>query len=209
MVGVPKWLDSDKIDVEAKVASDNMVQGGSTMQGIPPIALEDLREMLKQLLIERFEMKTHTDNLPGDAYTLVAVNPKMAKADPTERARCKVGPAAHPIMNMLVTCQNVTMAQAAELFPTFAAWYLHYPVVDKTGLQGGWDFTLNWSSGDHMPSFGGQGPSDAGSETASDPNGAVSFYDAVSKELGLKLIKEKRPEPVLVIDHIDEQPTPN
>jgi uncharacterized protein (TIGR03435 family) len=37
----------------------------------------------------------------------------------------------------------------------------------------------------------------------------VSFYDAVRKELGLKLVKEKRPEPVLVIDHIDEQPTPN
>jgi uncharacterized protein (TIGR03435 family) len=211
IVGAPKWLDSDKIDVEAKVASDNMVQGGSTMQGIPPIALEDLRAMLKQLLIERFEIKTHIDNLPEDAYTLVAVNPKMAKADPTERARCKVssGPADHPLMNMLVTCQNVTMAQAAELFPTFAAWYLHYPVVDKTGLKGGWDFTLNWSSGDHMPSFGGQRPPDAASETASDPNGAVSFYDAVSKDLGLKLVKEKRPEPVLVIDHIDEQPTPN
>lgn len=211
LVGAPKWLDSDKIDVEAKVASENMVQGGSTMQGIPPIALEDLREMLKQLLIERFEMKTHTDNLPEDAYTLVAVNPKMTKADPTERARCKVGPGPvdHPIMNMLVTCQNVTMAQAAELFPTFAAWYLHYPVVDKTGLKGGWDFTLNWSSGDHMASVGGQGTTDAASETASDPNGAVSFYDAVSKELGLKLVKEKRPEPILVIDHIDEQPTPN
>jgi hypothetical protein len=26
MVGAPKWLDSDKIDVEAKVGSDNMVQ---------------------------------------------------------------------------------------------------------------------------------------------------------------------------------------
>jgi uncharacterized protein (TIGR03435 family) len=211
MVGAPKWLDSDKIDVEAKVAQDNMVQGGSTMQGIPPIALEDLREMLKQLLIARFEMKTHIDNLPEDAYTLVAVNPKMTKADPKERARCNVGPGpvAQPIMNMLVTCKNVTMAQAAELFPTFAAWYLHYPVVDKTGLQGGWDFTLNWSSGDHMPGFGAQSPPNAETETASDPNGAVSFYDAVRKELGLKLVKEKRPEPVLVIDHIDEQPTPN
>ena len=128
-----------------------------------------------------------------------------------KRARCNVGPGpdARPIMNILVTCQNVTMAQAAELFPTFAAWYLHYPVVDKTGLKGGWDFTLNWSSGDHMPDFGGQSPPEAGSETPADPNGAVSFYDAVSKELGLKLVKEKRPEPVLVIDHIDEQPTPN
>lgn len=216
LAGAPKWLDSDKIDVDAKVASDNMVQGGSTMQGIPPIALEDLRAMLKQLLIERFEIKTHTENMPEDAYTLVAASPKMTKADPAERARCKVspGPADHPIMNMLVTCQNVTMAQAAELFPTFAAWYLHYPVVDKTGLTGGWDFTLNWSSGDHMPEFraqnsGGQSPSDTANETASDPNGAVSFYDAVRKDLGLKLVKEKRPEPVVVIDHIDEQPTAN
>jgi hypothetical protein len=39
--------------------------------------------------------------------------------------------------------------------------------------------------------------------------GALSFYDAVSKELGLKLVKEKRPEQVVVFDHIDEQPTPN
>lgn len=209
--GAPKWLDSDKIDVDAKVASENMVQGGSSMQGIPPIAIEDLRAMLKQLLIDRFQIKTHTDNLPEDAYTLVAANPKMSKADPTLRARCKVGPgpAAQPIMNMLVTCQNVTMAQAAELFPTFAAWYLHYPVVDKTGLTGGWNFTLNWSSGDHMPDFAAQNSPNGSGETASDPNGAVSFYDAVSKDLGLKLVKEKRPEPVLVIDHIEEQPTPN
>jgi len=211
LVGAPKWLDSDKIDVDAKVASEDMVQGGSTMQGIPPIPLEDLREMLKQLLIQRFEMKTHADKLPQDAYTLIAVKPKMTPADPKERARCKVGPgpADRPIMNLLVTCQNVTMAQAAELFSTFAAWYLHFPVLDKTGLKGGWDFTLNWSSGDHMPEFRGQRPPEAGSETPSDPNGAVSFYDAVGKELGLKLVKEKRPEPVVVIDHIDEQPTPN
>jgi uncharacterized protein (TIGR03435 family) len=53
---------------------------------------------------------------------------------------------------------------------------------------------------------GGQPPPDAGNETASNPNGAVSFYDAVSKQPGLKLVNEKRPEPVLVIDH---QPTPN
>jgi uncharacterized protein (TIGR03435 family) len=37
----------------------------------------------------------------------------------------------------------------------------------------------------------------------------VSLYDAVSKQLGIKLMREKRPEPVLIIDHIDEQPTPN
>ena len=48
--------------------------------------------MLKQLLIERFEMKIHTEDRPQDAYTLVAVAPKMTKADPTERTLCKQGP---------------------------------------------------------------------------------------------------------------------
>ena len=88
----------------------------------------------------------------------------MTKADPTERTECNEGPGpdgkdprlTHPMLNMLVTCKNVTMAQAVELFPTFAAWYVRYPVVDKTGLTGGWDFTLSWSSGDFMPSFEGQ-----------------------------------------------------
>ena len=62
-----------------------------------------------------------------------------------------------------------------------------------------------------MPGFNGGGgtPPGQNAEKASDPNGALSFYDAVSQELGLKLVKVKRPEPVLVIDHIDEQPTPN
>ena len=218
IIGAPKWLDSARWDVEAKLASESMGQGSSAMKGAPPISLEDLRDMIKQLLIDRFEMKTHMEERPQDAYAIVAVSPKMTKADPSERTRCFQGPGpdgkdprlAHPIMNMLVTCQNVTMEQAAILFPTFAAWYLHYPAVDRTGLKGGWDFTLNWSSGDRMPVSGaGQGSADGQNANTSDPNGAVSFYDAVSKQLGLKLVKEKRPEPVLVIDHMDDQPTPN
>ena len=217
IVGAPKWLDSDKIDVQAKVAASNLIEGAKA--GRPPISFDDVREMLKAVLIDRFEMKVHLENQLVDAYDMVAVKPKLTPADPKSRTNCHSGPGpdgkdprvAHPIFNMLVTCQNVTMAQAGEKFPTFAAYYLYYPAVDKTGLKGGWDFTLNWSSGDNMPGFnaGGGTPPAQNGDKASDPNGALSFYDAVSQELGLKLIKVKRPEPVLVIDHIDEQPTPN
>jgi uncharacterized protein (TIGR03435 family) len=38
------------------------------------------------------------------------------------------------------------------------------------------------------------------------PNGAISLFDAVRNQLGVKLEKERRPVPVLVIDHIEEQP---
>ncbi|HWG17078.1 MAG TPA: TIGR03435 family protein [Acidobacteriaceae bacterium] len=217
IVGAPKWLATANFDVDAKVASESVVEGGNTVRGAPPISIEDLRDMIKQLLIDRFEMKIHTEDVPQDVYALVAANPKMTKADPAERTRCMQGPGPdgkdprldRPIMNMLYTCQNVTMEQAGQLFPTFAGYYLHYPAVDKTGLKGGWDFTLSWSSGDHMPVNAGPGAADSQGAAAGDPNGAVSFYDAVSKELGLKMVKEKRPEPVLVIDHMDDQPTPN
>jgi uncharacterized protein (TIGR03435 family) len=216
IVGAPKWLDSDKIDLQAKVATENIVEATGPRR--PPISADDLRAMLKALLIDRFEIKAHMENQPAEAYELVAVDPKLTKADPNSRTGCHEGPGpggndprlTRPILNMLVTCQNVTMAQAVEKFPTFAAYYLYYPPADKTGLKGRWDFTLSWSSGDFMPDFsGGGGSPSQNANQASEPNGALSFYDAVSKELGLKLVKVKRPEPVLVIEHIDEQPTPN
>lgn len=44
---------------------------------------------------------------------------------------------------------------------------------------------------------------------ASDPAGSISFAEALEKQLGLKLEKHTRPEPVLVIDHIEEKPADN
>ena len=43
----------------------------------------------------------------------------------------------------------------------------------------------------------------------SDPSGAISLYDAIEKQLGLKLEKTKRPAQVLVIDHIEPKPIEN
>ena len=42
-----------------------------------------------------------------------------------------------------------------------------------------------------------------------DPNGALSLWDALSNQLGLKAEEQKRPQPVLVIDSISEKPTDN
>jgi uncharacterized protein (TIGR03435 family) len=50
---------------------------------------------------------------------------------------------------------------------------------------------------------------DAKSGEAADPNGAVTMFEAVSKQLGLKLEKQKRTASVLVIDHMEETPTEN
>jgi len=46
----------------------------------------------------------------------------------------------------------------------------------------------------------------SGETAASDPSGGISVFDAVEKELGLKLVKQTRSIPVIVVDHIDEKP---
>jgi uncharacterized protein (TIGR03435 family) len=46
-----------------------------------------------------------------------------------------------------------------------------------------------------------------GGAAASDPSNLLSLFDALTRQLGLKLETAKRPMPVLVIDHIDETPT--
>jgi uncharacterized protein (TIGR03435 family) len=217
--GAPKWLDSDKFDILAKVSSEALTNAGPAR---PPIDIEDLREMLQALLIERFQMKVHKEDRPLTAYTLIAVNPKMKKADPTSRTKCTEGPGpdgkdprtTSPVLNRLFTCQNMTTAQMGEMFQRQASGFIYSPVKDATGLTGGWDFTLSFSSADLVKgSAAGSGDAAASGAasggTASEPNGALSFFDAVNKQLGLKLEKEKRPVPVLVIDHMEEKPTDN
>jgi uncharacterized protein (TIGR03435 family) len=85
-----------------------------------------------------------------------------------------------------------------------------YPVLDATGLEGGWDFTLTYGgSAGAGGSKGGPAPAAAPNGMASDPAGGVSILDAVEKQLGLKLETSKRPVLVLVIDHMEEKPTEN
>ena len=114
------------------------------------------------------------------------------------------------MINRLVYCQNVTLEQLGILLPNLAFGYIYYPVQDGTGLKESYDLTLAFSSADRTlappPSSTSQ---QTGATLAADPSGAISLFDAFKNELGLKLEKEKRPMPVLVIDHIEEQPTAN
>jgi uncharacterized protein (TIGR03435 family) len=219
LVGAPKWLDSDHFDILAKVVSDAPT---NLAQKAPRIDIEDLRPMMQALLKERFKLQAHMEDRPVSAYTLIAVKPKLTKADPLSRTRCKEGPGpdgkdprtANPVLNRLVSCQNMTMAQIGEEMQRVASGYIYGPVSDSTGIKGSWDFTLSFSSADLTKAGAGGGPPPGASATSttaatSDPNGALSLFDAVSKQLGLKLEKQRRPTPVLVIDHIEEKPTEN
>ena len=210
IVNAPQWLDTAKFSILAKAGSGARVD---KFAGNSLINYEDLRSMLRALVIERFQVKSHVEDRPVTAYTLIAVKPKLKPTlDPAERTRCKEGPGpdgkdpriASPVLNRLISCQNMTIAQIGDELQHIAGGYIYNPVVDGTGLKGSYDFTLSFSSADKiLPNTNG---SDANS---SEPNGAVSVFDAVSRQLGLKLEKTKRPYPVLVIDHIEETPIAN
>jgi uncharacterized protein (TIGR03435 family) len=214
----PGWLESDRVDIHAKIADSDLSVNSSGKPG--SIEIDDLRPMLRTLLIDRFQIKYHMEDRPANAFTLIADHSRLDRADPSERTGCTDGPGrdgkdprmTNVMLNSLVTCRNMTMDQFAEALTSRrgSVGYLFYPVLNATGLKGAWDFTISWSSAD-LTQGGGLGPAPASpsDSTASDPNGAISYYDALKKEHGLKLVKEKRPEPVLVIDQINKTPSEN
>jgi uncharacterized protein (TIGR03435 family) len=205
----PKWLETARFDVTARAfATPNPANQAQLDEDV-------IRLMLRSLIIDKFQIKWHMEDRPMPAFTIVADDPKMAKAEPTRRTRCFEGapagsPAAAkpPQFPRLVTCQNVSMEQFGQLLPNIAGGYTRVPALDKSGLAGGYDFTLNFSPIDQVlgprPEAGA-----ANAGAAIDPTGALSLQDAVRRQLGIRLEETKRPVPVLVIDSISEKPLDN
>jgi uncharacterized protein (TIGR03435 family) len=210
IVGLPKSADSQRWDITAKVPSTgegapNVVNG----RPLPPPLSVGL-EMLRGLLLDQFELKTHTENREVTVYALMVAGnkPKLTPADDSERAGCKPDPnAPKPFTNIqvMIACKNTSMAELAQNLQQMANAYIDHPVVDATGFEGGWDFLIGWTPRNQLqPAPNPNAPAGAAAE-ASDPTG-ISVFDALEKELGLKLVKQKRSIPVIVVDHVDEKP---
>ena len=205
MVG-PKWLESANFELIARAFTG---QNNTNIE----VDEDILRQMLQALIVDRFKMKYHMEDRPMTGYVLTADKPKIAKADPSKRTRCVQGTASASASRALaqqprqLTCTNVTMKQFGELIPQFAAGYTRVPVLDKTGLEGGYDFTLSFTGVGQVQNRTNTG--NAPGAAASDPNGALSLWDAINSQLGLKAEEQKRPQPVMVIDSISEKPTDN
>ena len=206
---IPKFAETDRYDIVAKAPSTGSASAQIDMEAAAP--------MMRSLLEERFKMKYHTEERPVTAYSLVVAKPKMKKADPNSRTSCKYGqaPAGSGPGSQVYICQNITTTQFAERLQNMSP-ELSWPVSDGTGLEGGWDFTLNYSrmAGMAMGPVGGRGGGDAGGAgpamaSASDPTGGYTIFEALEKQLGLKLEKQKHNMPVVVIDHLEQKPTEN
>src|SRR5207237_714110 len=94
----------------------------------------------------------------------------------------------------ILTAQGVTMKDLATMFAGFLS--VGRPVLDRTGLDGRFDF--------HIPFEPGfvAGPN-RGSPLVPNPaaDSGPNFFTAIQEQLGLKLQSEKAPIEFVVIDH--------
>jgi uncharacterized protein (TIGR03435 family) len=209
VLGLPKSAETQRWMIEAKVPSTG--EGAPQMVNgrLAPPPLSVGLEMLRGELVSQFELKTHIENREVTVYALtVAKNkPTMTLADDSERSDCKPDPnAPKPAMNIITmfACKNLTMAELAQRL-TLAGGFIDHPVVDATGLSGGWDFVMGWTQRAVLEKAA-PNPDAGATGVAADPSGGISVFDAMEKELGLKLVKQKKMIPVIVVDHVDEKP---
>lgn len=192
IVGLPNWTNSQRFDIEAKVA-------GNDIAAFHKLTLDQIRSMARPILTDRFKLASHEEKKALPFYALVVakdgskLTPTTLSADDRNAQTGLIGMShasnanAAPSLNVL-TARGVTMDRLAS---TLSQQGLGRVVLDNTGLTDRYDFKLTWAAD------GG-----AADPSSTDPSGP-SIFTAVSEQLGLKLEPQKGPVPVLVIDHIE------
>src|ERR1039457_126821 len=192
ITGAAKWTDTDNFDLIAK-----------TPTAVP---FEDMRVMLQNLIVQKFKFTFHNADQPMPVFALTVGKrtPKLKDADPANRSACTRTPGDGSVT---YACQNTTMAQLAEKVRGVAPGYITRPMVDLTALKGAFDFAITWTPSQLMGGAAGRGGADPA--MASTPTGGLTFFEAIDKQLGLKLESQKYPQPVMVIDHLERLPAEN
>lgn len=184
----PDWIDKDKYDITAVPDAE----------GSP--SNRQWKEMVQKLLAERFQLVFHHEKreLPVYVLSVARGGPKnLNKSDRTDDGfsvpiRDIPGGFTMPIKNAAMSDFTSFALQGAVL---------DRPVLDQTGIQGRYDFTLTWAQ--LGTEFGGHLPAPRPTD-----NPPPNLFTAIQEQLGLKLEAVKTAADVLVIDKA-EKPTPN
>src|SRR5262249_7951717 len=132
------------------------------------------------------------------ALTLADRDIKLKESSPSARTLCTDTTAVGGLETF--SCQNVTMAQFAPNLHTIAPVYLgDHPLVDLTGLNRAYHLTLKW----HWAALVNVPVNLDANGLIPDPTGYTTVFDALKKQLGLKVAVQKHTMPVVVIDHVE------
>ena len=217
--GGPRWINSDRYDVMARIESTPPPADPS---GVPDQqkAMEQQRERLRALLEERCHLKIHRETKELQAYLLTPAKGghKLKQAAPVEAGQAdkdRGGPRGPSLR--VGRGQIIAQSVSLDFLVQMLARQLGRPVIDKTGLTGAYDFTLEWTpeSGPGLgPGFASSGASVPGKEPSrldspapDEPNGP-SIFSAIQEQLGLKLESRKAPTDIIVIESV-EKPSEN
>lgn len=193
LVGAPAWISTRRYDIEAK-AEDGPPQ----------------QELLRALLRDRFKLAIHNETREMSTFALVlargdgTLGPQLTRSA-FDCAQYLAGPHALPEPGSTPNCATrigpgalagnaIRMSQLA----TGLAPLVNRITTDRTGLTGGFDVELKWAPEQPPADIAGTAVS------GSAPDAGPSIFSALQEQLGLKLISEKGPVDVLVVDHLEE-----
>ncbi len=177
--GGPAWASHGQLAI-----SDLYQVVAKAPAGTTP-STEDFRRMLQTLLAERFHLQIHHVEKQVPVFNLVVDKggPKLkpTSGDKTSLRTQGAGPGGLHIDAVNETIQHAVQAQIGL--------YAGRPVIEKTGLDGHYDFSLEWSQDDNRTDL-------------------PSYASALKDQLGLRLEPSTAPFDTVVIDHA-EKPTEN
>jgi uncharacterized protein (TIGR03435 family) len=199
LTGGPGWLDSDRFDLMAKAP--------------PGTSIETERLMIQKLLANRFHLALHREQRSLPVYALV-VGKKGLKLKPAAGSgtpACKIAadfsrddkPALEEQGQRGWVCTNMTMTELSNQLPRLALGTIDRLLIDKTGIQGAYDFQLGW----RVPALGPDAPRAV--TPAQQVDQRLAMFAALDQQLGLRVEEQKQPVPVIVIDRVDRVPAGN
>jgi len=169
IIGAPEWLSKERFDIDAVPSIDGTLNNAQMWM------------MVRRILADRFHLTYEfvEKNLP--AYALVKAGKGTGLKQSLRRPEDPwdfYGPGGE------LTVNNATMNNLAE---GLSRGMVDKPVVDRTGIEGRYDFTLRWS----------------GLNAVNDPNAPPGIFTALQEQLGLALKPTHVEIKVLRIDRIE------
>jgi uncharacterized protein (TIGR03435 family) len=203
IAGVPKSLSSERYDIVAKIdpaVGSKLDFDHRMLQG---------RLILQSLLADRFKLTLHheTKELPVYALVIAKNGPKIHQATPGDTYPSGMKDMYGKGHDMVIAAGRGRIVGQGVPFAVLVGALQHQQlgrtILDKTGLTGKFDFTLQWTPDViQAPPGSQQGTGD----TPADSD--LSIFTAIQEQLGLKLKPQKGPVDILVIDHV-ERPSEN
>jgi uncharacterized protein (TIGR03435 family) len=199
--GGPGWVDTERYDLNAQAAGEF---GAAPPGQLPPRAAA----MLKTMLAERFQLRIRTETQERPIFELVTTRPDKSLGERLKPSKgdCYGIYATNPPPSMPPCPFRIGGGEGFDVgnltMPEFAMWLSVFPavnasVVDKTGLQGGYDITLRF-----------RGIQQALTGTGAASNDYPILVDALPQQLNLKLERIRGPVDVLIVERA-ERPSAN